>query len=155
MLGRRGLVIAGCTAAICALAVPSMAGAQVIFVEPGSPAGQEYSVPLDTARHNAAGNPDYNAAPGVDPGPPFGVGVKPDTGGSAKSGATGGEGGTEGGTDTGSKASAGSGPRLPELSSSTDGGGLGGIDAQVLLLAAGAVLLALGAGLGLRRLPGF
>jgi hypothetical protein len=157
MLGRRVPIIAISLAAVCVLATPSVAAAQVIFVDPGSPAGQEYSVPFDTARQNAAGNTDYNAAPGQDPGPPFGVGVKPDTEGSAGFGGTAGGGGGDGsdgggdGSATDSKASDGGGARLPELSSSADRGGL---DAQVLALAAGAVLLALGTGLGLRRIPG-
>jgi hypothetical protein len=78
---------------VCALAAPGSAAAQTgVHVDPGSPAGQEYAVPLDAARGGFDGGKpkaqthqgSTNAAPATpsspsSPAPPatFGAGVTP------------------------------------------------------------------------------
>jgi hypothetical protein len=77
---------------VCALAAPGSAAAQTgVHVDPGSPAGQEYAVPLDAARGGVDSDKPKaqtnqgttNAAPATpsspSPAPPatFGAGVTP------------------------------------------------------------------------------
>jgi len=51
-----------------------------VTVDPDSPAGKEYALPIDQARRDAA-NGGGNASPGLPrPTPAFGVGVRPDFG---------------------------------------------------------------------------
>jgi len=113
----------------------SSALADEVHVLPGSPAGQQYSVPLDQARHQGAGNPDFNANPGSgDFAPRFGQGIAP-----ASTGANGGSDHT--GADT----------SLASLGDSADEGGSG---MAIWLIVGGAALVCLLGGVVGRRLSG-
>ncbi len=58
----------------CALLAPSAAAAQEeVQVDPNSPAGVEYKLPLEQARRDAA--PDANGGGGGGPAPLFGAGI--------------------------------------------------------------------------------
>ncbi len=65
--------------AILALAFPpaAMAADAGVFIDPGSPAGKEYALPIDSGR--SEGTPTGTGARGADghplPPPPFGVGI--------------------------------------------------------------------------------
>jgi len=77
-LGRQVLTIAALTLALTA----PMAYGQVedgVTVDPSSPAGKEYVLPVDQARRDAAeGGKGGRASKGSAPTPAFGVGVRPD-----------------------------------------------------------------------------
>ena len=60
-------------------APPAVAQQDGVFVDPDSPAGKEYAVPIDQARGDAAGGGD--AGPGEEP--LFGEGIEPPSGDSA------------------------------------------------------------------------
>jgi hypothetical protein len=74
---------------LCALLVclPATAHAQSgVRADPDSPAGVEYQIPLERARHGGGGTAGADAAPGVDAGAPeadvagtdlFGAGIEP------------------------------------------------------------------------------
>lgn len=64
-------------------AAPSAALEPGVFVEPGSPAGKEYTIPLSALRGAASGH----AALGDQPQPLFGIGITPARGASAARGA--------------------------------------------------------------------
>jgi hypothetical protein len=60
------------------LAMPVAQAAEPgVFVDPSSPPGKEYAIPLDTARREAAGDAARTAAPadGAPAAPLFGVGI--------------------------------------------------------------------------------
>jgi hypothetical protein len=74
-------VLSACLAAWIGASVALLWGAGVTFaqskgvhVDPDSPAGKEYALPLDAARGNVAGGGD-SAAPGGDAPPLFGAGI--------------------------------------------------------------------------------
>jgi hypothetical protein len=69
----RARTCAGSVAAALVLAQPAMALAPGVFVNPGSPAGKEYSFPLSVLRGNAAGQ----ASPAGASQPQFGLGITP------------------------------------------------------------------------------
>ena len=129
MIGR--LIIA---AFACALALPAFAGAQEQpKLDPDSPAGVEYQLPLDTARQEAAGgdggdlggggagggdaagggSADDASASGSDGAPLFGSGIKPRIGNAGAEGArldgTGADAGLAAGASTASSAATGIG----------------------------------------------
>jgi hypothetical protein len=84
------------------MASPSAAAQEDgVFVDPDSPAGKEYAVPIDQARGEAAGG--SNRPPGEEP--LFGEGIEPAAGGSGTKNAGGGGGdtGQQGSTRNGSK----------------------------------------------------
>jgi hypothetical protein len=63
---------AGC---LFCLAGPAVASAQDgVTIDPGSPAGKEYAIPLEAARRGAAAEPPGGATGGAPPA--FGVGVR-------------------------------------------------------------------------------
>jgi hypothetical protein len=64
-----------------ALAAPAAASAQDgVVVDPGSPTGKEYAIPLESARRQADSRPDNRKlAPGDRSAEPFGVGVTPES----------------------------------------------------------------------------
>jgi hypothetical protein len=70
---RRRLLILAATASVCA---PASAHAQV-FVDPGSPSGKEYAIPLESARRSAAGthHGEKDVAQGERTAPLFGEGI--------------------------------------------------------------------------------
>ena len=132
-----------------------------MFVDPDSPAGKEYAVPLDQARRDAAGRapggPAGEAAGASAKGEPlFGVGIEPQRGSDA-GGGSGKSGNAEGGTGAGG-GSGGDGAGGADEARSTaavtaaseEGSGL-----PLTIGIAGAVLAGgVAAGLGLRRLLG-
>jgi hypothetical protein len=64
--------------AVGALLGPAAAASAQIVVDPNSPAGQEYALPTEKARQQAAGKDDYNASPSAGhTAPIFGQGVTP------------------------------------------------------------------------------
>ena len=107
---------------VCALVAPSTAVAQEeVQVDPDSPAGVEYKLPLEEARRDAG--PDASGGGGGGPTPLFGAGIRP-------VGSQGGDGdGAKGTSDDGSRTGGGQ---------SGDGGdrrvtGAGGRDLASLL----------------------
>ena len=74
--------------AVLALALPSAARAADagVFIDPGSPAGKEYALPIDSGR--SEGTPAGTGARAADglplPPPPFGVGIGRPTSGEAR-----------------------------------------------------------------------
>src|SRR5215210_5803309 len=84
-----------CACAGAALALPGAASAQIdpgVNYDPGSPAGKEYAIPLVEGRSDGAGTTDQQKGANI----PFGVGIKPPSGGSRKRGGSGKRGGGQG-----------------------------------------------------------
>jgi hypothetical protein len=90
---------------IGSLALPAAAQAQGrgVFVDPESPAGKEYAIPLEEARRHGA--PDAEPRPGSgDAGPPlFGYGIERAPSGSAAGGGSAGSAGGEEGSGGGGR----------------------------------------------------
>lgn len=86
---KRRLKLIALTAAGAAICSPTPADAQV-FVDPGSPSGKEYAIPLEDARREASpgGNEDP-VVQGDRSAPLFGEGVEPDAGRTADGAGTG------------------------------------------------------------------
>jgi hypothetical protein len=155
------------TALILALLAPPAALGQRggVIVDPDSPAGAEYAIPLDQARREAAGDTSGNRgeAGGVRAGGEelFGEGITPAGGGSAGGGGSdGGAGGGSSGGRSGERENASGGsatesPSGPGASASTAAVAAASEQNSGLPLTigiAGAVLAAgLAGGLGLRR----
>ena len=125
----------------CLLCLPAVAsGQEEPRLDPDSPAGVEYQIPLDQARDDASGGAERG--PGADGGAPlFGAGI-------SKAGSKGSRGSHSGrakrGT-SGEKSKSGAAASVQTAAESTS-------DAPSVSLIAAAVLLAGGAlGLGLRR----
>jgi hypothetical protein len=74
---RRVIGLLAGTFASMVVAVPSGAKEQGIFVEPDSPSGKEYAVPLESARRAAdpTGDPSAPVRPGESSAPLFGRGI--------------------------------------------------------------------------------
>jgi hypothetical protein len=77
-LGRRvrarlALALAVAYAVTCGVASPALALEPGVYVDPGSPAGKEYSVPLSALRQSGSGH--GGAADGTQP--MFGIGISP------------------------------------------------------------------------------
>ena len=156
------------------LALPAAAQAQGrgVFVDPESPAGKEYAIPLEEARRQAAPGVESRSG-GGDAGPPlFGYGIERAPGGSAAEGGSAGDGsaGSGGGGEAGGAAGRGGdrgagngadGEGLETLESAREGradsmaieaAAQGGSDALLTAGIAGAVLaVGLLVGFGLRR----
>jgi hypothetical protein len=168
---RRGLIH---LVVACALVAPSAAAAQEpVQVDPDSPAGVEYKLPLEQARRDAGGSGGGGGSPGsgggsAGPAPLFGAGISAagsQSDGSGGAGATGGDGnradgeqsrdggGGEAVAGEGSTAGPGAGESAPSAGTTADedGGGstgliLGGI-ALAVVVVGGALGLALRRGL--------
>ena len=148
----RGLLLILCA---LALAMPAAAGAaDEIFVDPGSPSGKEYALPIDSARKQAAG--DARGPSSRTKGTPlFGEGVGDRDAGGAGGGGGGGsdDGGGGGGATKGSgdKADAerddadGGTPVTARAQAASPDGGAG----TIAIIGAGAGVLLLGAAIGL------
>jgi hypothetical protein len=63
-------------------AAPAVAQEDGVFVDPDSPGGKEYAIPLDTQRRQAAPSASTGAA-GVEDAPLFGTGITGESGGKA------------------------------------------------------------------------
>ncbi len=79
------LVLAG----LLALPAAAMAAEEGVIVDPDSPAGKEYALPLESARREAAADPSVQGrkiSPTAQTAPPFGVGIEPGRGGAGARG---------------------------------------------------------------------
>jgi hypothetical protein len=143
------------------VATPSAAAQEDgVFVDPDSPAGKEYAVPIDQARGDAAGGGD--AGPGEEP--LFGAGIEPPSGDSASSqgsegseasdGTAGKEGGSrEKGAEARQQEGSGSSVNLGQSSAAIEAAATDGSTGLLSAGIAAAVLVAgLMGGLGLRKL---
>jgi hypothetical protein len=107
---RGTLLRASLAVGVCLLAAPS-AGATPpgLHVDPASPGGKEYAIPLDQARDDASGGGGGSQSSGGGSGSHlFGVGVGGSDGGSSGSAGTGGS-GAGGGSNDGKSGGSGSG----------------------------------------------
>jgi hypothetical protein len=96
-VGTRAAVAAVLTSFTLATAGPAMAGSgNGVHVDPGSPAGKQYAIPIPSARSETSGP---NGAAGSANPPLFGVGVTP--GGAAATGGASGTTANSSGTATG------------------------------------------------------
>ena len=149
----RGLLLL--LSALALMAPAAVAQDDEIFVDPGSPSGKEYALPVESARQQAA-KEAQGRSPGARPAPLFGQGVDDrataDAGG-ASSGAGSGSGSAKGsGAGAGSDADGGtpaaSAATLKAQAAAPDGGiGL----AAVIGVGAGVLLLGGAIGVLLRR----
>jgi hypothetical protein len=125
-----------------------------VHVDPESPAGKEYALPLDSARRDASGGSNGTGASGQG-APLFGAGVSKATGsgGSERSGSGGGQGDGSASTDRGGSVSGGSGADAAQVARTVADSG-GGLSAGVitLLIAMGVLLLGILIGLSVRLL---
>jgi len=146
---------------VLALTAPPAAAQDEVFVDPDSPSGREYAIPLEEARRNAAsGGPPSRVQPGERSAELFGAGVGEDGGppGSAGDPRQGG-GGSDSAPGTGGAGDGGAGavPGAdgPGTAGERSGGSLreattAGSQGDVLLVGAiGVGVLALGAIAGL------
>jgi hypothetical protein len=141
----RRLAIAALTPALAAATpvVPALADSGV-HVDPRSPAGKEYALPLDQAKRDAGGESGQTGSSGSTSGRSalFGEGIKPARHAAARAKA---KGSAEGKSGQGSGGKAGAAARLSATTGTTGDSPLlvdGGI-ALAVLLAAGAFALAL------------
>jgi hypothetical protein len=140
-------------------APPAIARDDGVSVDPDSPAGVEYAVPLDQARRDATGTAGGGSA-GTDHGQPlFGVGIERASagsggGGGAKgSGGSGRSAGTGGSSGGGTQAGAGEAGRNGASAAAIEVAASGGSSTGLLSagIAVAGLLLGLLGGLGLRR----
>jgi len=79
---RRGLLVAAVVASSAAVAAPFASAA--VHVDPNGPAGQQYALPLDSARGQASGTPDAGTPGATAKAPLFGQGIGPGASSSGK-----------------------------------------------------------------------
>jgi hypothetical protein len=133
-LGALG-VLAGCC--LC-FAAPAPALEPGVHVDPGSPAGKEYSLPLGQARQTGGSG----SSTGNEGNTLFGAGIKPPKGGTGGGKAAGGTGGGPAGGTGGATASSSTTPPAGVLRAARDHSS----DASLLALIGGGVaILVLGA----------
>ncbi|MCA1569087.1 MAG: hypothetical protein LC798_01955 [Chloroflexi bacterium] len=151
----RGLLLMLCALALTA---PAAAAAEdEVFVDPGSPSGKEYALPVDSARKQAAGDA-RNKSSNSQATPLFGEGVDRDAGsagggsGSGESDAGGGSGRGGASGDGGGEASSpqradpeGGTPVTARAQAASPDGGSG----TIAIIGAGAGVLLLGGAIGL------
>jgi hypothetical protein len=151
----RGLLLALCALAVIAPA--AVAADDEIFVDPDSPSGKEYALPVDSARKQAAGAAQ-GAKDATAPTPLFGEGVeaagsKATTRTSKASGA-----GAKAGSDDGATAAAGAStarartaaPKTLKAQAAAPDGGIG-VAAVIGGVSVGVLLLGAAIGVLLRR----
>jgi hypothetical protein len=151
-------VLRGLLLLVCALALTApVAAAQddEIFVDPGSPSGKEYALPVESARRQAAKDAREHAS-SARPAPLFGEGVEAgSTAGQAGSASGGGAaiggGGAAGDADGGTPGApgTGAGPSTLKAQAAAADGGMG--PAAVIGVGAGVLLLGGALGVLLRR----
>lgn len=122
MTNSRKLIVLVIAAALAAS--PAAPAAAQVFVDPGSPSGKEYEIPLENARQEAAtGNSDAPVQLGDRSAPLFGEGVGDDNGGGNTAGS--------GGLETKGQEQGGSGDRGDKESSGSFGAASQPISATV------------------------
>lgn len=115
--------------AILVLSVPASASAQGVQVDPNSPAGTEYDIPIDRARREAQGGSSAGGAGGGSQ--LFGAGIESDAADQAGGGASGG-----GSADTGSTGDAlEDGQQVGFATSGGDTGGDAGSGSLIVVIA--------------------
>ena len=141
-------------------APPAIARDDGVSVDPDSPAGVEYAVPLDQARREATGTAGGGSAGADGDQPLFGVGIERSSagsgggggakgsGGSGRSAGTGG-GSSGGGTQAGADEAEGNGASAAAIEVAASGGSSTGLLSAGIAMAV--LLLGLLGGLGLRR----
>lgn len=141
-----------------ALAPAAYAQTPGLHVDPNSPSGHEYAIPLDRARHDAAPGAGPSSSGGQPPSraPLFGVGVQPSRsaapGSNAKHAARGGRHSHSTGSANGSASSPLSKASLQRATATPEAGA----PASLMVIGGSALVLILGATLGLslrRRNP--
>jgi hypothetical protein len=125
----------------CLCPLPTSAVAKV-HVDPNGPAGQEYALPLDSARGDAAGNSSVGVAGSNAKAPLFGQGITP-------RGSRHGERGNSEPGSRGGKDGAVAGEGTSSTAALTDGGGSSGL--WILVVLAAIVIVGGSAGLLARR----
>jgi hypothetical protein len=146
LVGMSGVVGVGAAAPVASAAEPG------VTIDPGSPAGKEYALPVDRARHEAGGLPSGGGSgpsggsgsggASSGGGELFGAGVTP------RGRRAGGNGsGTGGSSAPGISQRDASAAGIPAASSSGDS-----MTGSVLGIVAGVLLLGIVGGLGVRRL---
>lgn len=146
---------------LIALALPAPAAAQEdgIVVDPDSPTGKEYALPLESARQKAAGGKG-TATPGEQEAPLFGEGIEEAGETAAAGGTSGGSGNSGGGSGAGSPgsgrngvgeeaSSTGSPPEAVRRATSNPGAPDGGAGTALMTALGAAAVLGAGAGAGL------
>ena len=125
-----------------------------VHVDPDSPAGKEYALPLDSARQDASGGPSGTAATG-NGAPLFGAGISKaaDRGGGDRSGSGGGQGDGSSSADRDGDNAAVSGADATQVARAVADTG-GGLSAGVvtLLIAMGVLFVGILIGLSVRVL---
>jgi hypothetical protein len=156
--------LAGLVVALLMLPSAAYAQGRGVFVDPESPAGNEYAIPLEEARRQAAGEEQRGAGEGRASGaggqPLFGAGIERVPGESPTEGTSRGDGGRSGarprdnGADRDRQTSAaGEDQSGGGRSVAVEAAAKGGSDALITAAMAGLVLVGgLGVGFGLRRL---
>jgi hypothetical protein len=149
---RRVRTVLACTAVLVLGAGPAYAQSEGRFVDPESPSGKEYAIPLEGARRQADPRPvsPRSVASGADRATLFGDGVisPPAGSGTRKSGgsAPSGAGGDSAGQGTGSAGEPK--PSVVRIAASQPGAPDSGLGTSVLILGIGLVVLLVGAGAG-------
>ena len=144
---------------LCALALTASAAAAAedeVFVDPGSPSGKEYALPIDSARKQAAGDA-RNTSSGSQATPLFGEGVDRDAGSAGGSGS--GHSDVDGGSRRGGASGDGGGETSSPQRADPDGGtpvtaraqaaSPDGGSGTIAIIGAGAGVLLLGGAIGL------
>ena len=125
-----------------------------VHVDPDSPAGKEYALPLDSARRDTSGSPNGTGASGQS-APLFGAGVSKaaGSGGSERSRSGSGQGNGSSNADGGGGSSAASGADATQVARAVADEG-GGLSAGVitLLIAMGVLFVGILIGLSVRVL---
>jgi hypothetical protein len=163
-----GTKVAATAALILAFIAPgAVAQEDGVFVDPDSPAGKEYVLPIDQARRDATGAGGRSPVTGR-PTPAFGEGVRPDR---RPDRAADPRGGTQGGTQGSTAREAKSAPTIASaqsaltvasarrarerdgidraLTKASVGGDGGESEGSLVLLVGGVVVMVLGVGAGL------
>jgi hypothetical protein len=148
---RRVVTGLACAAALTLSAGPAYAQGDGVFVDPNSPSGKEYAIPLESARRQADPRPvsPQSVSSGASRATLFGEGViSPSTRGARKGGgsATSGAGGSSAAPGTGSGAD--QRPDILKIATSRPGAPDSGLGTPALVLGLGLLVLLVGAGAG-------
>jgi hypothetical protein len=141
----RRLLLAATVLGVCAAVQTPLATGKV-HVDPNGPAGQQYALPLDSARGEAAGDETAGTPGSSSKAPLFGQGIKPASG---KRAANPGPGGSDGGKEA-DQIGAGNAAAASEPGKTSDDGN-GSSNLWIAALVAAVLLVGVGGGLAARR----